>query len=70
MASDDRPMTFSFYIVSVFKAALGDVDGAFAELERSFEKRESHIVMVKSDPRFDVLRDDPRYRALLDRIGF
>ncbi|HVQ56287.1 MAG TPA: hypothetical protein VMS29_05990 [Pyrinomonadaceae bacterium] len=70
MASDDRPVTFSFYIVSVFKAALGDVDGAFAELERSFEKRESHIVMVKSDPRFDVLRDDPRYRALLDRIGF
>jgi TolB-like protein/tetratricopeptide (TPR) repeat protein len=70
MASDERPMTFSFYIVAVFKAALGDIDGAFAELERSLEKRESHIVMVKSDPRFDGLRGDPRFQDLLDRIGF
>ena len=70
MASDERPMTFSSYIVAVFKAALGDIDGSFEELERSLEKRESHIVMVRSDPRFDVLRDDPRFQTLLDRIGF
>ena len=70
MASDQRPQTFSSYIVAVFKAALGDIDGAFSELERSLEKRESHIVMVRSDPRFDVLRDDPRFQVLLDRIGF
>jgi TolB-like protein/Tfp pilus assembly protein PilF len=70
MAGDERPMTFSYYIVAVFKAELGDVDGAFAELERSLEKRESHIVMVKSDPRFDSLRGDPRFQDLLNRIGF
>jgi|SoiMethySBSTD1v2_1073268.scaffolds.fasta_scaffold64992_3 TolB-like protein/Tfp pilus assembly protein PilF len=70
MASDERPMSFSFYIIAVFKAALGDIDGAFAELERSLEKRESHIVMVKCDPRFDALRGDSRFPLLLDRIGF
>lgn len=70
MTSPERPITFSSYIVAVFFATLGDNDGAFAELERSFEKRESHIVMVKSDPRFDGLRGDPRFPDLLFRIGF
>lgn len=70
MTSADRPITFSSYIVAVFFATLGDKDGAFAELERSFEKRESHIVMVKADPRFDGLRGDPRFPDLLFRIGF
>ena len=66
----NRPMTFSSYIVAVFFALLGDEDGAFAELETSFLKRESHIVMLKSDPRFDSLRHDPRFGEVLSRIGF
>ncbi|MGQ0540337.1 MAG: tetratricopeptide repeat protein, partial [Blastocatellia bacterium] len=70
MTSPNRPMTFSSYIVAVFFATLGDKDGAFAELEASFEKRESHIVMVKADPRFDSLRGDPRFTELLRKIGF
>lgn len=70
MTSDARPITFSAYIIGVFFASLGDKDGAFSELERSFANRESHIVMVRSDPRFDVLRDDPRFRKLLRKIGF
>jgi TolB-like protein/cytochrome c-type biogenesis protein CcmH/NrfG len=70
MTGGERPITFSSYIVAVFFATLGDKDGAFAELERSFVKRESHIVMVKCDPRFDGLRGDPRFPDLLLRIGF
>jgi hypothetical protein len=69
-AGTDRPKTFSSYIVAVFFALLGDADGAFAELEASFAKRESHIVMLKADPRFDGLRPDPRFDELLKRIGF
>lgn len=70
MTSPDRPLTFSSYIVAVFHATRGDKDGAFAELEASLAKRESHIVMMKVDPRFDVLRDDPRFSELLRKIGF
>ena len=66
----NRPMTFSHYIVAVFFAVLGDEEGAFAELEASFAKRESHIVMLKVDPRFDTLRGHPHFNELLDRIGF
>ena len=67
---ENRPMTFSSYIVAVFFAMLGDADGAFAELEASFRKRESHIVMMKTDPRFDGLREDPRFQEMLRRVGF
>ena len=66
----NRPMTFSSYIVAVFFATLGDADNAFAELEASFAKRESHIVMMKTDPRLDGLLSDPRFNELLKRIGF
>lgn len=69
-SNEFRPITFSFYIVAVFFAVLGDADGAFAELESSFRKRESHIVMLKADPRFDALRSDPRFGEMLKRIGF
>jgi tetratricopeptide (TPR) repeat protein len=70
MTSPERPITFSSYIVAVFFATLGDKDGAFTQLEAAFEKRESHIVMVKADPRFDSIRDDPRYTAVINKIGF
>lgn len=70
MTSPNRPAAFSSYIVAVFHAVLGNADGAFAELESALEKRESHIVMMKCDPRFDGLRGDPRFSDLLFRIGF
>lgn len=70
MTGPERPLTFSSYIVAVFNAVLGDADAAFAELEASYAKRESHLVMTKSDPRFDPLRNDPRFSALIRKVGF
>ena len=70
MTGSGRPITFSSYIVAVFHAVLGNVDGAFAELESSLEKRESHIVMLRCDPRFDDLRDDQRFDQMMRKIGF
>ncbi len=70
MTSPDTPVTFSSYIIAVFFATLGDRDGAFAQLDASLAKRESHIIMMKSDPRFDSLRDDPRFQEILAAVGF
>jgi TolB-like protein len=70
MAGRERPMSFSSYIVAVFAATLGDHDRAFEELNASYDARESHIVMVKCDPRFDGLRSDPRFEELSKKIGF
>ena len=56
--------------VAIFHAALGEKDKAFAELNRSYERRESLMMRLKADPRLDPLRDDPRYQDLLRRVGF
>lgn len=70
MTSADAPVNISEYIVAVFSAALGDNDTAMEKLEASFAEREPHIVMIKIDPRFDGMRDDPRFQQLLERVGF
>ena len=57
-----------YYIASIY-AALGDKDKAFAELERSSEERDVYLSRVNSDPFMDPLRDDPRFRDLLKRMG-
>lgn len=50
-------------------ARLGDVEQALAWLERCERERSDHLTLVKVDPIFDNLRDNPRFGALLDRIG-
>ena len=60
---DDWGVLFGAY------AALGEIDLAFEELEKAYEKRLSHLVYLKAFPQFDVLRSDPRYFVLLKKIG-
>ncbi len=55
---------------AIVYAALGDRDEAFEVLEKAVEERSSLLVFVKADPRFDSLRTDPRWQALLRRMNF
>jgi len=50
-------------------AAAGEVDLAFAWLDRAYAGREPQILHVVGYPQFDALRSDPRYEDLLRRIG-
>jgi tetratricopeptide (TPR) repeat protein len=56
--------------LAIFHAALGEKDEAFAELEKSYENRESFMILIKADSRLDPLRDDPRFQELLKKVGF
>lgn len=50
-------------------AMLGDHAAALAELERAFEKHRAQLGFMWIDPRFDRLRDDPRFLDLALRVG-
>ena len=50
-------------------AGLGDLDAAFALLCQACEERDPSLMHLTSEPRFSVLRSDPRYAAVTARIG-
>ena len=55
--------------LAVVHASLGDIDGAFAELERAFEERSDFLAYLKVEPHWDPLRSDPRFAGMLRRVG-
>jgi len=50
-------------------AQLGDVDRAMEFLERAYAKRSGDLLYINVEPQYDPLRGDPRFQALLRRIG-
>jgi Flp pilus assembly protein TadD len=48
---------------------LGDDDGAFRWLEHAVETREAWMVWLHHEPRLRRLHGDPRFGALLHRVG-
>jgi TolB-like protein/DNA-binding winged helix-turn-helix (wHTH) protein len=51
-------------------ALAGENDKAFAWLDKAYEEREGQaITLLKVDPSFNNLRTDPRFSALLRKIG-
>ena len=61
---------FSPYYLALVYIALGDRETALTHLERSFSEQESTLVNVNVDPRFEPIRDDPRFVALVERLHF
>src|SRR5215471_3511873 len=49
---------------------LGEKDKALAELNKAYENRISSVLWFKVEPQLDSLRDDPRFRELLKKVGF
>ena len=48
---------------------LGDADHGFEWLDRAIQERSNGVVYVTVDPYLDGVRNDPRYRRALNRIG-
>jgi tetratricopeptide (TPR) repeat protein len=48
---------------------LGDRDEALSLLERACDERDVRLTLLKVDPRWDSLRDNARFVAILKRIG-
>jgi eukaryotic-like serine/threonine-protein kinase len=56
------------YVAAVY-AGLGDKDKAFEWLEKDFQNRQGSLGDVRWRIHFETLRDDPRYKDLLKRMG-
>lgn len=58
------PLTFA-----VLYTDLGEKDKAFEFLEKSYQERSPWLVFLKTDPQFESLHSDPRFKDLVRRIG-
>ncbi|MGB7202692.1 MAG: protein kinase [Pyrinomonadaceae bacterium] len=50
-------------------AGLGNKDQAFEWIEKQFQNHSSELMAVKTEPVFEPLRSDPRYRDLLRQMN-
>ena len=58
------------YAVAQVHLALGDKAKAFELLEKALNDREALMVFLKVEPKWDAIRNDPRFITLLERMRF
>jgi tetratricopeptide (TPR) repeat protein len=62
------------YVPDVFLAIttlwMRGPEAALPLLQRAFERRDGYLVILKSSPWFDPMRDHPGYRDLVRRMNF
>ena len=57
------------YFIATAYAGIGEKDQAFAWLEKSFQEHNYFLTNAGTDPFAESLRDDPRYKDILRRMG-
>jgi len=57
------------YDIALIYAALGEREPALAALEAALEDHSQMIGFLNVDLGFDGLRDEPRFRAVVQRLG-
>jgi TolB-like protein/DNA-binding winged helix-turn-helix (wHTH) protein/Flp pilus assembly protein TadD len=55
--------------IAILYGALGDSNEAFVWLEKAYEERDPQLTYLKAGRRFEPLRQDPRFRGLVQRVG-
>jgi DNA-binding winged helix-turn-helix (wHTH) protein/TolB-like protein len=59
-----------FYNFAMIYNGLGEREKALTMLERSIEEREVQLAFIRIDKRWDDLRAEPRFAALVERMNF
>ena len=65
----DKYRKESPYVIATVYGYRGEVDPAFQWLERALKERDATLTSIKSDPLFQKIKSDPRYAALLKKVG-
>ena len=58
------------YLLAILYSALNEPDKSFEWLAKALEERHILLCFLKVDPAFDKLLSDPRFIALLKKMGF
>ncbi len=57
------------YNVATIYSGLGSLDSAIDCLEKAFDERDVHMVFLKVEPKWDVLRDHARFQTIIREVG-
>ncbi len=58
----------SSYFIAMIHLGLGDLDRTFELLEKAYEERSGFLAFIRIEPMLDALRDDPRFKELVEKI--
>ena len=64
-----KPRDPAPFRIAYVHIGLGDTERAFEWLQKAIEARDWQMGMLKVEPAFDDLRSDPRFAALVERVG-
>jgi len=63
-----KQYTWPFSLAHIY-LAMGDLDKAFELANKAFEIRDENLISIKIHPTWSSVRSDPRYQALLKKMG-
>jgi serine/threonine protein kinase/tetratricopeptide (TPR) repeat protein len=55
--------------MALIHLGLSDLDSLFDWLNRAVDERDGSLILITAAVEFDPVRDDPRFRSLLERMG-
>lgn len=64
------PLNISPIGIGLVHTYLGDFDKAFEYFEKALVYRDMWVLSLKYSPEYEPLRGDPRFAALLEKVGF
>ncbi|MDD3643781.1 MAG: tetratricopeptide repeat protein, partial [Candidatus Krumholzibacteria bacterium] len=57
------------FVIATIYVGLGEQDRGFEWLGKAYEERDSRLAYLKVHPVYDIVKSDPRYLAMLERVG-
>jgi pentatricopeptide repeat protein len=67
---DNEPRPRAAAAIAGIYSNLGEIDKSLEWLEKAYEEHSGNLIFIYNDFTYDNLRSDPRFRALLEKIGF
>lgn len=57
------------YNIAIVHAGLGQFDASLGWLEKAYDKRDVRLTFLAVEPKWDAMRSEPRFQALLKRLA-